>query len=264
MSRKDDNAKQAAEWLELLSNNKVYSNAIHKAIESTTVKRNQLLTKDDLSYIRKKAHACDGERNVVIANKTTYDAAIECSNDSSSVCILNFASYYKPGGGFLKGSYAQEESLCHVSGLYPVLKAQEVYSIRAKDKDVPEEYRSEIIYSPCVPFTRALGSITIPELFDVVSCAAPNCNRIPFSKQGKIDVAINERLAACYLFPYIHGCDTLVLGAWGCGVFKNSPKVVASTFEMLNKCYGRLYNKVVYAIPNKDIRAIFENTMTGI
>lgn len=37
--------------------------------------------------------------------------------------VLNFASYKEPGGLFLKGSSAQEESLCHESILYPVLKS---------------------------------------------------------------------------------------------------------------------------------------------
>ena len=35
-----------------------------------------------------------------------------------NVCVLNFADYKTPGGGFITGNYAQEESLCHASNLY--------------------------------------------------------------------------------------------------------------------------------------------------
>ena len=38
------------------------------------------------------------------------------------IAVLNFASFKNPGGMFYNGSSAQEESLCHESFLYNVLK----------------------------------------------------------------------------------------------------------------------------------------------
>lgn len=261
MSRKDENAKQAALWLDTLKRNHTYSQAIIAATKDTFVRDGKLILDDEFDYLRDKANAGIYKDNIIISDKTTYEAALELNEEVSNICILNFASYFKPGGGFIKGAYTQEESLCHVSGLYPVLNSLDVYEKRAKNKNIPDEYRSEVIYSSCVPFTQEPGSLSIPVLFDVVSCAAPNCNRVPISRMEAVESAIDERLSACYLLPYLKGCDALVLGAWGCGVFKNNPIYIASTFQILNQQYGSLYKKVVYALPNDKIRETFTRLM---
>lgn len=49
----------------------------------------------------------------------TFDAALKYGEGKT--CVLNFASFKNPGGGFLKGTVAQEEYLCQNSTLYNVL-----------------------------------------------------------------------------------------------------------------------------------------------
>ncbi len=45
-----------------------------------------------------------------------------------------------------------------------------------------------------------------------------------------------------------HGHRTLVLGAWGCGVFRNDPAVVAAVFaDALGRAEGR-FDHVVFAV----------------
>ena len=50
---------------------------------------------------------------------------------------------------------------------------------------------------------------------------------------------------------------TLILGAWGCGVFRNDPVIIAKMFkEQLTGKYKNIFNKVVFAIYSKDERFI--------
>lgn len=50
----------------------------------------------------------------------------------SKMAVLNFASYRSPGGGFIRGSIAQEECLCHESFLYNVLENISVQGVQTR------------------------------------------------------------------------------------------------------------------------------------
>ena len=51
---------------------------------------------------------------------------------------------------------------------------------------------------------------------------------------------------------YAAGCSTVVLGAWGCGVFRNRPEVVAELWsEVLDALEWRgRFARVVFAVPH--------------
>ena len=59
-----------------------------------------------------------------VVNATTLAAArrLVDSRPPGDVVCLNFASAKNPGGGFLNGSQAQEESLARASGLYACIR----------------------------------------------------------------------------------------------------------------------------------------------
>src|SRR5260370_3977443 len=58
-----------------------------------------------------------------VVNCTTLEAAraLWSADKGVDVLCLNFASAKHPGGGFLGGARAQEESLARSSGLYPCI-----------------------------------------------------------------------------------------------------------------------------------------------
>ena len=54
---------------------------------------------------------------------------------------------------------------------------------------------------------------------------------------------------------------TLVIGAWGCGVFKNDPEEVAKMFKKIMPLLLDDYNSVVVAIPDETLLTTFKNIL---
>lgn len=188
---------------------------------------------------------------VVVENIAAEDACIKYVRDNpdSHGCILNFASYTHPGGGFIHGGATQEEALCHASALYPVLKSfQRVYEDRIKNKSLNNGlYNEDFIFSPCVPFCSTQYSTENTFDCSVLTYAAPNMMRKP--KTEHYYQVLEERMRIAYVYPSIHGADTLLLGAWGCGVFCNNADFVAKTWDKLTREYDGLYKRVIHPVP---------------
>jgi len=63
-----------------------------------------------------------------------------------------------------------------------------------------------------------------------------------------------ERGSKVLALAAYYGCDVLILGAWGCGAFKNDPKLVASVFWRLLSVSGNYwgrFKKVVFSVYDK-------------
>ncbi len=62
-----------------------------------------------------------------------------------------------------------------------------------------------------------------------------------------------------------HGEDTLVLGAWGCGVFRFPPEICAEIFYSLlippNAPFYGLFKGVTFAITDYNIYSLFKEMM---
>lgn len=180
--------------------------------------------------------------SVCLVQSDTLDAAraLRLEHPTATIAVLNMASPLQPGGGVLRGSTAQEESLCLRSTLYPSLR--------------PEWYRhpsDAVIYTPNVlvfrsSATPAMAMLAGPDRFyvDVISCAAarhPETVEVTNGK-GEKDSRYadpqDEELMSLKI-KYIMrtaarmGVTHLVLGAWGCGAYGNPVGQVA---HMMRKC----------------------------
>jgi len=191
-----------------------------------------------------------------VTGETTFDAIQRLSSaDSGHLACLNFASAKNPGGGFLSGAQAQEEALSRASALYPcLLTATEYYSRNRANKSAL--YLDNVIYSPLVPFFRDdLGElIEEPKLCSVLTAPAPNAGAIAQNEPHNLDKVAPTLLRRAEWVLSVaanYDLDTLILGAWGCGVFRNDPEMVASTFKTLLCApgeYAGVYKKVVFAV----------------
>ncbi len=103
-----------------------------------------------LFQVLKIKHNSVSQTVVQVLNCTTIEALRNVEYDTN-VCILNFASAKNPGGGFMSGASAQEESLTRSSSLYTSLaKDMTMYSYNRNQNSFL--YSDYMIYSPDVLF----------------------------------------------------------------------------------------------------------------
>lgn len=169
------------------------------------------------------------------------------SQKVSKIGVLNFASAKNPGGGFLEGSQAQEESLARSSGLYhSLLKCPEYYSFHRGEESLL--YSDRIIYSPNCPVFRTDSGTLLDRFYtvDFITSPAPNAGAIAINQPentARIPEVLRDRGKKVLTIAGDRGCDALVLGAWGCGVFRNDPSMVAQMFADLLLEKGELAGK---------------------
>ncbi|MFJ8692459.1 TIGR02452 family protein [Streptomyces roseolilacinus] len=171
------------------------------------------------------------------------------------VAVLNFASARNPGGGYLNGAQAQEEALCRASALYAtLLRAPGYYDHHRADRD--PFYTDRVIHSPGVPVFRDDRGRLLDRPYTVgfLTSPAPNAGviraRTP-ERAARIPGALASRAERVLETAVAHGYRRLVLGAWGCGVFRNDPADVAGAFRALLTGEGRFaghFDEVVFAV----------------
>jgi uncharacterized protein (TIGR02452 family) len=192
-----------------------------------------------------------------VVNETTLSAArrLLAEEAGSRPLALNFASAKNPGGGFLNGSQAQEESLARASGLYAcIAPMRQMYEA---NRSFPScLYTDHMIYSPDVPVFRDDEDALLERPYAVSFVTAPAVNvgalrRNELEKLPQVEPVMLARMEKVLSLAVVHGHDVLVLGAWGCGVFDNDPMRVADWFARWMTGGGhfrRAFRRVVFAV----------------
>ncbi len=173
--------------------------------------------------------------------------------DQEKIMCLNFASAKNPGGGFINGAEAQEESLARTSALYEtLLMADDYYTLHRRMTSC--FYTDTMIYSPKVPvFRKDKGELlSKPVRCNFITSPAVNAGvvkRQEPQRENEILEAMDIRTDKMLSLALYQGNETLILGAWGCGVFKNDPKEIAGLFKKyLHGKYKNKFKRVVFAV----------------
>ena len=198
--------------------------------------------------------------NIIITPDRTLEAVYKyyvMNDNKGKIGVLNFASAKHPGGGVLRGARAQEESLCRVSTLYSCLNTEflkdNYYSYHIGKK---KEYSDRIVYIPNIlvfklddnDFNQILDEKNWYNI-DIISCAAHNqkAYKVEYEKLKEINYNKIKAIIECAVENNI---DNLILGAFGCGVFANDPKLVSKTFKkiLIDENYYKYFENVHFAI----------------
>lgn len=194
-----------------------------------------------------------GEVAIRVENCSTIESILQ-NNDGMKTAVLNFASAKNPGGGFMGGAVAQEESLARSSSLYASqTKDTTLYNYNKKQSSFL--YSDYMIYSPQVVFWMKDDGTFLnpPVLVDVITAPAPNkgamLQHARRSEIAEIGSVFMNRIDKLLALAAHKGVERLILGAWGCGVFRNEYKDVAGYFaEVIEKKYRHCFAEIVFAI----------------
>jgi len=202
----------------------------------------------------KKIYAGDKMCRITVVNEDSFQAGRRFEN----ALVMNFANAHNPGGGFKLGANAQEEALCRCSTLYASItssKASEMYIYNnTRISRVESDY---MLISPnvCVFRDEKYNLLPEPVVMGVITLPAPNrYGAALLADEGLIEDTFLRRIRIMLAAAAENGYKDLVLGAWGCGAFGNSPKDVAGYFRkvIIEEEYGKCFNEICFAIYGKE------------
>ena len=260
-SRKEENSLYAQQWVQNMQDK--YSTEIANSIRKSAIYHD--------GNILPVIQSPSGAKHPIFIEVEPLDTVSgiyklsKLTSPYGKLCALNFASYKNPGGMFLKGSSAQEESLCKESTLYNVLSSDQLapyyeYNKRHLNNSL---YTNRAIYSPNILFRRKYEKGFKDIYCDVLTCAAPNLNpAYRYKSKEEINtILIQNTFVLANRIKFIldvmnaNKVTNPILGAFGCGVFKQSAEEVANAFMNMLVTYDYGFEKVTFCIlpgPNFD------------
>lgn len=197
---------------------------------------------------------------IVVSKRRSFEAAFRYAGYET--CVLNFASATNPGGGVAWGSTAQEECLCRCSTLYANLIVKENWErFYAPHRQQHNQlYNDDCIYTPDVLVFKS--DTRFPQMMDqedwlqvnVITCAAPNLRP---DKDGTERVKVTntelkelhkKRMRRILTIAASRQNDVVILGAYGCGAFKNPPEVVAEAMKEVVQEFLHHFKVIEFAV----------------
>jgi uncharacterized protein (TIGR02452 family) len=195
-------------------------------------------------------------------NDDCIEVARRLVEDGYRPIMLNMANRHTPGGGVINGARAQEESLFRQSNLCVSLYQYDEYHARLLGLPLgngryPMDRNTGGIYSGRVTFFRTgsrNGDALVETPFECAVVSVAAINRPDLTPDGSLVdwavVAAKNKIRTMLRIGLLHGHDAIVLGAWGCGAFRNPPEHMARLFhEVLEEDeFARKYRIVRFAV----------------
>lgn len=190
--------------------------------------------------------------NIKVLNMPTVKAVLDLiSENLKDIGVLNFASAKNPGGGFLNGALAQEESIAVGSGLYETqLKNEKYYLENRACKTMM--YTDYMIYSPEVVFIRdeKLNLLENPVTANIITAPAVNYGQVLLKKEDEVLAQKLMKIRMRKVLALFVENKNLILGAYGCGVFRNDPYTITKYWKELlyDENYISYFENIIFAV----------------
>ena len=197
------------------------------------------------------AKSASHNTEIMVWDCSTVEAILTLSKMDKKPSVLNFASAKNPGGGFIGGAMAQEESLATSSCLYySLLSKEDYYKNNRACRSMM--YTDHAIYSPDVVFFRD-GKFQLhkPTLASVLTLPAVNMGQVLLKGEDKTkaEQIMKRRMKLALAIFADQGCQHLILGAYGCGVFRNDPSQIAAWWkEHITEYFSDTFKTIIFAI----------------
>ena len=258
MSNKENNIKIFKDTLQQISKSK----PLQDAVEYSNGKQFYLAAGTTLPPIMLNLNRFTEPAKIIVSKESSFNAARKYYKN---VCVLNFASATNPGGGVDKGSNAQEECLCRCSTLYLNLNTpycKEKFYLPHREQGTPL-HNDDIIYTPDVVIIKSdsYNNLYQNHKVNVITCAAPNLRETPANaynhENGEgINISNDElqklheqRAERILNVSALMENDYLVLGAFGCGAFRNPPEVVALAYKnVIERHFKHAFKTIEFAV----------------
>jgi len=180
---------------------------------------------------------------VEVCNMDTLDMAMDFCQFKMRPLVLNMASNVCPGGGVASGKSAQEECIfrrtnaifTHPKEWYPLDRTQCVYS---PEVTIVKDSKYEMLSERYTVGMLAMAALRKPKLVCSLGTTYQAADR----------EMMGAKIEAIFKVAILHGHDSLVLGALGCGVFCNPPLEVAELFRDAIKKYGGHFKRIGFAV----------------
>lgn len=198
------------------------------------------------------------ERAPIIVEANTTFASAKKYLPFGKVAVLNFANPEIPGGGVKNGAMAQEECLCRSSNLYSCLSDANVFeNYYQYHRNLRSSFSSDrLIYTQGVKVFKDDGPV--PQMLppkewfhvDVITCSAPSLRKRKYTNTEALLRLFQRRIKNILEVAREYEVDVIILGAFGCGAFRNPPLVVAQAFEQVIQegDYRSDFKQIIFAI----------------
>ena len=217
-------------------------------------------------FYSQKFHVYDiptiqGRTTVEVVDADCLQEGIRLLNEGYRPAVLNMANRQRPGGGVRTGAAAQEETIFRRTDIFRAMfqfaPFAGDYGIRKSNLQYPMDRNFGGIYTPSVTVFREDEGNGFclkeePRKLDFISVAG--MNRPDLKPDGMIVdhlvEPIRHKIRTILRIGLAHGNDSLVLGALGCGAFRNPPAQIARLFHevLMENEFADKYRHISFAI----------------